>query len=484
MARQRPPDYLPQHVLTREDFADACASRNLGAILGIATRWGGAGFTASHVARRCEMTISQVRDYVVGGRRALSIDIFDRVADGLHIPGQMLGISDRPWERENAADSFSASTAVNVSKQMPDGSPVLGDENGEQSATEEDEEEMERRRLLQSLAALGVTISPLTRALETVRTGFGGPFGYDDRKHLDDWEEMVAGYGYAYLATTPANLIPDLAADLVTVRSIAHPLDKDSPEYRGWCRVGGALSALLAKSLSNLGQSRDARQWWNMAQHVTDASGDTDLSLWIRGERITHGLYEEHPRQTLFRNIAAATELARGRACAGAAHISTSRAQALTLAGSQVAAQEELSRTENILSRLSPEVTEDTASVFGFAEDRLRYTQTWVYAHMGDEDSTDKAGRRACQLYPPADRRTPAQIDLMRAHARIRCGDVSEGIRYAQSVYESLHEDDRTTMINSLAHQVAVSVPREVQDRRDVVNYRALLSSSRKVIGS
>jgi hypothetical protein len=98
MARQRPTDYLPRDVLARPDFVHACSERDLGAILRIAIKWGGAGFTASHVARRCEMTPSQVQDYIRRGRQASSIDIFDRVADGLRIPGNMLGISDRPWE--------------------------------------------------------------------------------------------------------------------------------------------------------------------------------------------------------------------------------------------------------------------------------------------------------------------------------------------------------------------------------------------------
>jgi hypothetical protein len=102
MARQRPPDYLPREVLMREDFAVACACRDLGELLRIAIKWGCAGFTASHIARRCDMTISQITDYARRGRRALSIDVFERVADGLAIPGRMLGIGDRPWESSPA----------------------------------------------------------------------------------------------------------------------------------------------------------------------------------------------------------------------------------------------------------------------------------------------------------------------------------------------------------------------------------------------
>jgi len=103
MVRQRPPDYIPRAVLARSDLVDACASRDLGLIFRIAKKWSGVGFTVSHLARRCEMTASQVQDYMQRGRQALSIEVFERVADGLHIPGLMLGIGERPWERQDVA---------------------------------------------------------------------------------------------------------------------------------------------------------------------------------------------------------------------------------------------------------------------------------------------------------------------------------------------------------------------------------------------
>lgn len=98
MVRYRPPDHLPREVLARSDFVEACAERDLGAILRIAYKWGGPGFTKSHLARRCEMTIGRITDYMNGGQQAQSIDVFERVCDGLHIPGTMLGISQRPWQ--------------------------------------------------------------------------------------------------------------------------------------------------------------------------------------------------------------------------------------------------------------------------------------------------------------------------------------------------------------------------------------------------
>jgi transcriptional regulator with XRE-family HTH domain len=263
----------------------------------------------------------------------------------------------------------------------------------------EAEEDMERRLLLQSLAALGIAISPATHALEAIRGSFGTAFGHDDRIHLDDWEEAVTEYGYVYLTTSPVKLIPDLAADLVAVRSVVARLSAEDVEYHGWCRVGGILSGLMAKSLSNLGNPRASRQWWNIAQHVTDSSGDLNLGLWVRGQRIIHGLYENRPVQMLLRQAETAGDFARGHTCAGLADVSTGRAQAFVLSGDYGSAEEELRRTGQILSRLPAAVTGDTRSVMGWGEAQLRYTEAWVYAHTGDEERTDRAARRALSAY-------------------------------------------------------------------------------------
>jgi hypothetical protein len=110
VARQRPPDFLPEIVLARPDFMRACAERDLGSMLRIAKQWGGAGFSSSHLARRCELTVSRVQDYVSGRVQARSIEIFERVADGLHIPGALLDLAPRAWESTVVAVTAQTST--------------------------------------------------------------------------------------------------------------------------------------------------------------------------------------------------------------------------------------------------------------------------------------------------------------------------------------------------------------------------------------
>ena len=119
MARERAADHLPAHVLDQPDFVKACAERDLGSVLRIAKRWGGVGFTASHLARRCEMTVSRVQDYINGTVRAQRVEVFERVADGLHIPGALFELAPRPWE--------STTPALNT----PDSGPVSSTEGEE-----------------------------------------------------------------------------------------------------------------------------------------------------------------------------------------------------------------------------------------------------------------------------------------------------------------------------------------------------------------
>lgn len=108
MARQQPADYLSAQVLARPEFIAACDAQDLGEIFRIAKQWGGVGFTASHLARRCGMTVARVQDYVHGNVKAGRYSTLERVADSLHIPGNMLHLATRPWESEVGQDVVDA----------------------------------------------------------------------------------------------------------------------------------------------------------------------------------------------------------------------------------------------------------------------------------------------------------------------------------------------------------------------------------------
>jgi hypothetical protein len=334
---------------------------------------------------------------------------------------------------------------------------------------------VERRELLQHLAALGISISPAAHALEAIQASVGRTFEESEHR-ISHWEEIALEYGYIYLAAPPEQFITDVAADLVSLRLITRHIPEDAAVYREWCRIGSTLSGLMAKALSNLGHSREARHWWQTAQTASDRSGDLDTRLWVRGERLIHGLYEQRPPQLLVRQADEAINLACGYVCRGLMQTHAGRAQALVLAGRGGEAEAELTLAAQVFDRLPPSVTNDVDSVYGQGEDRLRYTETWVYAHSGKTAKADAAAQRAMQLYPSSDYRSPAQINLLQAVARTSAGDVTEGIRHAQATYEVLHAAHRTTMVTNLARRVLHPIPPGQYAHPTVMAYRELVS--------
>ena len=91
----RPPE-LPAGLLTHPEMIRACRVRDFAAVFKLVkTR---AGIYPSMIARRCELTPSRVGEVMSGRRQLLHMDVIERIADGLRIPGHMLGLARREWE--------------------------------------------------------------------------------------------------------------------------------------------------------------------------------------------------------------------------------------------------------------------------------------------------------------------------------------------------------------------------------------------------
>ncbi|MFE6691475.1 hypothetical protein ACFVFQ_34015 [Streptomyces sp. NPDC057743] len=116
------PRELPARLLTNPEMINACRVRDFSRVFRLMKRY--AGVYPSMIARLCDLTPSRVAEVVAGQRRLRHMDVIERVADGLRIPGHMVGLARRTWEtsapleaaeREpdpQAAELERASTAV------------------------------------------------------------------------------------------------------------------------------------------------------------------------------------------------------------------------------------------------------------------------------------------------------------------------------------------------------------------------------------
>ncbi|MGK5642756.1 hypothetical protein ACSNOK_31265 [Streptomyces sp. URMC 126] len=101
MPEYTPPAGLPARLLGNEELRAACGNRDFATIFRMAKR---AGIYPALIGRCCQLTPSRVAEIANGRRRVVDIQVVERIADGLRIPGSMLGLAPRAWERERMDD--------------------------------------------------------------------------------------------------------------------------------------------------------------------------------------------------------------------------------------------------------------------------------------------------------------------------------------------------------------------------------------------
>ncbi|MEV6671686.1 hypothetical protein [Streptomyces sp. NPDC051162] len=106
MPQSSQPVGLPAELLSSTAMIAACRARDFGRIFKLANR---AGFSNARIARLVDITQSRVGE-VITRRQIKDMDVIERVADGLRIPGHMLGLARRGWESPPTASPAHADT--------------------------------------------------------------------------------------------------------------------------------------------------------------------------------------------------------------------------------------------------------------------------------------------------------------------------------------------------------------------------------------
>lgn len=91
-----PPAALPPHVLARDDVREAILRHDFGLLFLLSRRWGGISF--SRIAEATSLKPDRVGRLARGEGAITSYDKIGAVADGLRIPGHLLGLAPRSWE--------------------------------------------------------------------------------------------------------------------------------------------------------------------------------------------------------------------------------------------------------------------------------------------------------------------------------------------------------------------------------------------------
>lgn len=343
-------------------------------------------------------------------------------------------------------------------------------------------EPIHRRTLLAAVPAVA-GLGALTVALgtETTRHELSAAFAdaSDERAvpggDCDEWNEIVREYGYRYLATSPADLLGDLNADLRTIQVAVHAA-RDDAVRRRLCGAASRLAVFQGMVLGDLGDLHQGRRWWRTAVTLSDRCEDRSVMMWVRGRQIVRAQYEQLPVAAVLDLVRRAEPIAATAPLVSWTEFVGGKAQALAMAGRAEEARVTLTDVYRVFEQQPAEVVADSGSLLGWPIDRVRYTESYVYSHLGDLTAADLAQRQAIQAYPPGYRRGPAQIELQRALCLIAAGDGHEGTRHAHQVLTALPAADRNRPVVDLAQRVLRTVPVGERNRPRAVEYRDLLA--------
>jgi hypothetical protein len=160
-------------------------------------------------------------------------------------------------------------------------------------------------------------------------------------------------------------------------------------------------------------------------------------------------------------------------------HALSARAQAHAVLGQERQARAALTALAGTFERLPADVTDESVSLGGWPEHRLRHTESYAFMHLGDTRRGEHARERALELYPAQAWRGPTQLRLHRAASLIAGRDVGEGARYATGVLEPLSAGQRADrFVAKIADHALAAVPAAASHTPAVREFREAFTAA------
>ncbi|WP_322777952.1 helix-turn-helix transcriptional regulator [Frankia sp. Cas4] len=294
---------------------------------------------------------------------------------------------------------------------------------------------------------------------------------------VSEWQEIAWEHSVSYMTVAPGELLGSLQVDLVALGNTVQGPHSDTAS-RELRKVAALLAAVTAHTVANLGDIRSSRRWWRTAKQAADESGDVQTRLWIRGREVQQALHEPRAVPVILDLVAEAETIRAGLHTPPAAlpGLLAGKAQTLARAGQATSAEAALREVRDNFDALPVDTTGDTESLFGWSERAVRFTESYVYANLGDYARADQANAAALALYPATFPRGPVVIELQRALCLVRAGDILPGVEHAHAVMTSLPREQHIRPIADLGHNVLSAVPPAEQGHDSVQTFHAYLT--------
>jgi len=452
---------------------DALAERDIKAIFNFLHR---RGWSWAAIGQATDIGEQRIREIASGKRRIENYDVFVRIAVGLSIPRDYLGVGLRTADQRRVATGSPAEAPT-----VPTGTPrhrlaVDTSTSVRRSHPDHEDADVHRRRLLHDIAIAGLAAPVL--GVEQLRHDLLAAAHGQSYDHAE-WEAIAWDYGCLYATTPPRVLLAELTEDLLIANTQMRRLTTDA-ERRELSRITAQLGVFLAQTMGNLGDIPAGRRWWRFARRMADASTDPQVRVWVRGRDIIRSLYEYQPFERIVDLADEAASISKTPGM-GTGSALMGRAQALAVLGRKAEARTAMNAVYAILDHLPARVTSDTASMYGWPEYRLRHGESFVYTYLGDAERAETAQLQALTLYAPAMFRERAQVQLHQALRLVRT-DPQHGISHAVVTLSALPGSQRIEAVREVARSVIRAVPASEQQHSYVDELREVLGEPAQLV--
>ncbi|MFJ2812524.1 helix-turn-helix domain-containing protein [Streptomyces sp. NPDC091279] len=471
------PGLLAPDVLDRADLKRALEEHDFAAAFALIKKWG--GLSQNRIAAACQLTPGKVSTIISGQQQVTSFDVICRIADGLRIPGRMVGLADRPWEKE--PDLPDQPTPIPATTRLSD--------DGTWHATStvhlatdltRSDLVMDRRAITRALAGTALSGAPLLDSLEgwLQPPALAEPGHRTGRVSMREVQELEATaavfrawdhrYGGGLRRKAVVGQLNEVAG---------HLEEHQTPDVRrGLFRVMAYLGGTAATIAWDSGLQPQAQSYYLLAVRAAHAGGDNAFGANVLAGMARQMLYRDRPQDAL-ELVHMAQKGAKNAGPRLRAMLHTREAWAYAAMGRGVAFRRATGEASEALAGAGQD--EDPYWIAYFDEAELAGVTGGRLLDLARKEPQQHAEEAAQSIRQAVDRRGP---EASRSHAldviglaecHFLMGDVTEAADLTRSAVEAASRTQSERVRTQLAQLYPYTVGRSVSHR--VVEARTMI---------
>lgn len=262
---------IPPDILTRPDLQRALREHDFASAFRIIKQY--TGVSQNSLGRACGLSHGKVSTIMSGQTQVTSIEVLRRIADGLRIPGDLLGLAPRPWESEAPTRAATPETTITMD------TPWQATATIELAAqlTRADLA-MDRRALARALAAGAMTGAALLDSLEGwmhpgetgTRRARPGRLGARDVAQLEETAAAFRSWNHQYGGGLRRRAVLGQLSEVAALLDEHQAPAVEERLYRVLAQLAGTAAGMAWDS----GLQRRAQDYYRLSLRAAHAGGD------------------------------------------------------------------------------------------------------------------------------------------------------------------------------------------------------------------